>query len=365
MTILYHRVKLSVGPGTPWHATCYLAGLMRNILLRTFFSLAIVGALLGLRFSPLTARVGHSGLVRVQQTAMGTVWNIEVVDHGRPEEARQAISAAYTELERIESIMSEWRPQSPISQVNAAAGKHAVAVPAELRAMLERSVRYSQSTQGTFDITWRGMGNIWHFDDDFKPPTAAQVESARSNIDFRAIRISGNSVYLPEGKNIGLGGIAKGYGVNRAVEVLVNAGFRDCLVDGGGDVKVSGTHDGQPWTLGIQHPRAEHGKLLGVVRLSNRSLVTSGDYERFRMIDGVRYHHIIDPRTGWPATASISVSVLSNDAEQGVVLAKAIFILGPDKGLELARAERTEALLIDPTGRQHATDGFAKVFETR
>jgi thiamine biosynthesis lipoprotein len=202
------------------------------------------------------------------------------------------------------------------------------------------------------------MGRIWHFDDTFVVPTPAAVAAARRNIDYRAIQIKRNSVYLPEGKNIGLGGIAKGYGVNRAVEVLVKTGFSDCLVDGGGDVKVSGTHDGQPWRLGIQDPRAEHGKLLGVVGLSNRALVTSGDYERFRVVNGVRYHHIIDPRTGWPATASTSVTVLCDDAEKGVVLDKVIFILGPQEGLALARAEGVEALLIDPQGRRHATAGF-------
>jgi thiamine biosynthesis lipoprotein len=337
---------------------------MKDLALRTLIPVAIVGGLLALRFTPVAAHVSQGGLVQVQQTSMGTVWNIEVVDHGRPDEARRAISAAYSELERIEAMMSEWRPQSPISQVDAAAGKNAVTVPPELRAIIERSIRYSRQTQGTFDITWRGMGSIWHFDEDFVPPNAAEVDAARRNIDYRAIQITGDSIYLPEGKNIGLGGIAKGYGVNRAVDFLVKAGFSDCLVDGGGDVKVSGTHDGKPWSLGIQHPRAEHGKLLGVVRLSNRALVTSGDYERFRIVDGIRYHHIIDPRTGWPANASSSVSVLSGDAEQGVVLAKAIFILGPEEGLALARAEGVDALLIDPLGRQYATPGFSEVFDT-
>ena len=339
---------------------------MRPLLRRTMIGLAFVGGLLALRFTPVAAHVGQpAGLVRIQQTAMGTIWTIEAMDHGRPDEARRAITDAYAELERIEAMMSEWRPQSPISLVDAAAGKHAVEVPAELRELLERSIRYSDKTQGTFDVTWRGMGNLWHFDDDFVAPTPAQVEAARRNIDYRAIQIRGNNVYLPAGKNIGLGGIAKGYGVNRAVEVLVKAGFNDCLVDGGGDVRVSGTHDGQPWRLGIQDPRAEHGSLLGAVRLSNRALVTSGDYERFRIVDGVRYHHIIDPRTGWPATAASSVSVLSSDAEQGVVLAKAIFILGPEKGLELARAEGVDALLIDPLGRRYTTPGFSQVFDSK
>ena len=338
---------------------------MKSLLLRTLLSLAIVGVFIALRLNPLAAHAGHSNLIRVQQTAMGTVWNIEVVDHGRPDDARRAISAAYSELERIEAMMSEWRPQSPISQVDAAAGDHSVEVPAELREILQRSIRYSEQTQGTFDVTWRGMGDIWHFDEGFVRPTNAEVDAARRNIDYRAIQIKGNSIYLPEGKNIGLGGIAKGYGVNRAVDVLVNAGFPDCLVDGGGDVKVSGTHDGDPWRLGVQHPRKEHGEVLGVVRLTNRALVTSGDYERFRIVDGVRYHHIIDPRTGWPANASTSVSVLSNDAEQGVVLAKAIFILGPERGLELARAQGVDALLIDPLGRQYATPGFTRSFDPR
>jgi len=296
---------------------------------------------------------------------MGTVWNIEVVDHGRQAEARHAVNQAYDELARIEALMSEWRPHSPISQVDAAAGKHAVEVPEELRAILERSIRYSEKTQGTFDITWRGMGNIWHFDDSFQVPTKAAVEAARRNIDYRAIRINGNSIYLPEGKNIGLGGIAKGYAVNRAVEVLQRAGFGDCLVDGGGDVRVSGTNRGQPWRLGIQNPRGQHGELLGVVRVTNRAVVSSGDYERFRIVNGVRYHHIIDPRTGWPADKSASVTVISDDAEQGVVLDKAIFILGPEEGLALARAEKVDALLIDPQGRQYATPGFTRVFQNQ
>jgi thiamine biosynthesis lipoprotein len=338
---------------------------MKPLLTRTLVALSVVGGLLALRFTPVAAHADRGGVVSVQKTAMGTIWKIEAMDHGRPGEARRAIADAYAELERIEALMSEWRPQSPISQVDAAAGKHAVEVPAELRGLLERSIRYSEKTEGTFDITWRGMGNLWHFDDDFVPPTPAQVEAARRNIDYRSIKIEANFVYLPEGKNIGLGGIAKGYGVNRAVDVLIKAGFSDCLVDGGGDVKVSGTHDGQPWRLGNQDPRAEHGKLLGLVPLSGNALVTSGDYERFRIVDGVRYHHIIDPRTGWPATASTSVSVLSDDAEQGVVLAKAIFILGPQKGLDLARREGVDALLIDPFGHHYATPGFARNFDAQ
>jgi thiamine biosynthesis lipoprotein len=331
-------------------------------LIRTVSSIAAVGALIAFRFvapGPILPKQ----ILAVQRPLMGTVWNIEVVDQGRPDQARAAVEKAYAELERIDRLMSEWKPDSPISQVNAAAGEHSVEVPAELREMLERSIRYSVATKGTFDVTWRGMGNIWHFDAAFQPPTKQAVEAARRNVNYRAIQFEGNRVFLPSGMSIGLGGIAKGYAVDRAAEVLKGYGFPDSLVDGGGDVMLSGTRLGEPWTIGIQDPRRPHGTILGVMHLTDCALVTSGDYERFCIVNGIRYHHIIDPRTGYPADASISVSVLSKTAEQGVVLAKAIFILGPDRGMALARGQGIEAQLIDPQKKQYMTPGFAKSFE--
>jgi FAD:protein FMN transferase len=221
-------------------------------------------------------------------------------------------------------------------------------------------------SDGAFDITWHGMANIWHFDDTFIPPSRAAVEQARRLVNFRAIQIEGNRVFLPKtGMSIGLGGIAKGYAVDQASKVLARAGFQDSLVDGGGDILVSGTRNGPAWQLGIQDPRRPRGTLLGRVAISNEALVTSGDYERFRIVNGVRYHHIIDARTGWPGTAACSVSVISSSAEQGVVLAKIIFMLGPEKGLAVARSEGVEALLIDPDGKRYATEKFSWRSEPR
>lgn len=334
-----------------------------RVLRVTAVPLAVAGLLLALRLTSTNAREVHPGLVKISRPLMGTVWNIQVADQGKAEQAKQVIEQAYSELRRIESVMSEWRPDSPISKVDAEAGKSAVEVPDELRALLDRSIIYSCQTEGTFDVTWRGMGNLWHFDDTFTVPSAAMVDRARRRIDYRKIRIEGNQVSLPAGMSIGLGGIAKGYAVDRAMEVLLRAGFTDALVDGGGDVRVSGTHDGKPWQLGIQHPRQPHGTLLGRVEMTGGALVTSGDYERFRMVNGVRYHHIIDPRTGWPAGASSSVSLIAPTAEQGVVLAKGVFILGPEKGIALAKSLGLEALLIDPQGREYATEGFARRLE--
>ena len=296
---------------------------------------------------------------------MGTTWNIAVVDRGHSGDARMAIDQAYRELVRIDLLMSEWKPDSPISKVNAAAGAQPVEVPAELRAILERAKHYGDQSSGTFDITWHGMSRIWHFDDAFVPPTRAVVEEARRNVDYRAIQIAGDKVFLPKrSMSIGLGGIAKGYAIDRASAILARAGFPDSLVDGGGDVLVSGTReDGGPWRLGIQNPRAAHGETLGLVRAANRAVVTSGDYERFRIVNGVRYHHIIDPRTGYPASASISVTVIAETAERAVVLCKPIFILGPVKGLEFARAQGVDTLIVDPHGKRYSTPGFDRVFE--
>jgi len=330
---------------------------------KTLIGLAIAGLLLVVRYAAQRAAPG--GLLKVQRPLMGTAWTIEVVDHGRTEAARKAIAHAYAELERIDRMMSEWKPDSPISAVDANAGKHPVEVPAELREMLERSIHYSDITEGTFDVTWRGMGNIWRFDDAFVPPSREQVEKARKNINYRAIQIEGDHVYLPAGMNIGLGGIAKGYAVDRASQVLRDEGFADSLVDGGGDILVSGTNQGEPWRLGIQDPRAAHGQMIGMVKLTAGALVTSGDYERFRIVNGIRYHHIIDPRTGYPANASISVSVLAPEAEKAVVLAKGIFMLGAEKGLALARREKVDALVIDVLGKRHMTEGFARQFEQK
>jgi thiamine biosynthesis lipoprotein len=182
-------------------------------------------------------------------------------------------------------------------------------------------------------------------------------------VNYRAIQIVGNAIFVPAGMSIGLGGIAKGYAVDRAAKVLADSGFTDSLVDGGGDVMLSGTRLGEPWRIGIQDPRQPHGTVLGMMRVSNCALVTSGDYERFRIVDGVRYHHIIDPRTGYPASASISVSIVSRTAEEGVVLAKGVFILGPEQGMALAKREGLEALLIDPQQKRYFTSSFAKNFE--
>ena len=305
---------------------------------------------------------GPAGVQRVSRTLMGTLWSITVVDHGRTTAARAAAEAALQEVGRIEKLMSEWLPDSPISQVNAAAGQNAVKVPAEVSGVLRRALEYGARSGGAFDVTWRGMGGIWRFDEQFHVPSASEVEAGRKNVDYRAVRLEGDSVALARpGMAIGLGGIAKGYAVDRAAAVLRQAGFTDSLVAGAGDILASGTKYGAPWRLAVQDPRSERGQALGTVAVSGAAISTSGDYERFRMVEGVRYHHIMDPRTGWPARGCISVSVMAPTAEQTDALATTIFVLGPEKGLALARELGVDTFIIGADGRRYATEGFASL----
>lgn len=330
---------------------------------RALLALAAVGLLLAVRL--YTSKQDNAGrLIHVQRSLMGTVWNIDVMEQGRPEAARQAVEAAYHELERIDRLMSEWKPDSPVSAINQAAGGAGVEAPGELCAILRRGIDYGEKSEGAFDITWRGMGRLWRYDEDFVPPSDEAIAKARANVNYRDLELTGNRVRLRRaGMSIGLGGIAKGYAVDRALKTIVDAGFPHALVDGGGDIRVSGTKNGNPWQLGIQDPRAGRGTLLGRVAMTGGALVTSGDYERFRMVDGVRYHHIIDPRTGRPARGTSSVSVIAPSAEQADALATAIFVLGREKGLALAEAEGVDVMLIDEQGNTHRTDGFARRFE--
>lgn len=332
---------------------------MRRYLL---VAAAAVAAITLYRLFPVDPRMERD-TIRVSRELMGSMWTIEVVHGGKPAKAVEAVDLAFQELARIEKVMSEWRADSPVSAINAAAGKKPVEVPMELREILERSIRYGEKTEGAFDITWRGMGRIWRFDDQFQVPKPEEVEKARKNVDYRRIQIEGDRVFLPSSTMaIGMGGIAGGYAVDRAAAVLVKAGFENFLLDGSGDILTGGTHSGKPWRLGIQDPRAPRGTLLGSVPVTNEALVTSGDYERFKMLDGVRYHHIIDPRTGWPSRGTISVTVIAKTTEQADALSTAMFVMGAEKAMKLAVTEQVDLLLIDEQSKRHMTGGFRRRF---
>jgi thiamine biosynthesis lipoprotein len=311
----------------------------------------------------LVAAPAAAELVAVEHAAMGTPVAIQIAapaGHDLP--ALVAVQAAYAEIERLETLLSSYRSSSDVSRINAGAGGRPVRVSAETLALVLKSIEIGELTDGAFDITFGPLGDLWGF--RRAPgvlPSNELIGAARSLVDFRRIQVdvANQTVRLPQaGMRIGLGGIAKGYIVDRAADVIRRHGFRDFMISAGGDLRADGHHFEQPWQVGVQDPRRPD-RVIARIPVSNASVVTSGDYERFFILDGRRYHHIIDPGTGMPAAACRSVTILSPDTGIADALATGIFVLGPVEGLGLAeRLAGVEALIIDADGKMHTTSGL-------
>lgn len=306
-------------------------------------------------------------IVGEERALMGTTWQVQV-SVGLNEAAadtRIAIEEVFSELSRIDHLMSEWKQDSPVSAINAAAGERLVPVPEELRLMIERAVVFGELTEGAFDITWKGLAHLWQFDETFRVPGDEEIKAAVGLVDFRKIKLDGNRIGLTrQGMALGLGGMAKGYAIDRAAAVLRSRNCHNFLVNGGGDVLIAGDRGGKPWKIGIRAPRGGRTELIARLSISAGAVVTSGDYERFKIVNGIRYHHIIDPRTGRPARTCQSVTVVAPTAEDADLLATAVFVQGPSKGLQLISSRpNTEVLVIDDSGERWMTDGFQKLAE--
>jgi len=270
--------------------------------------------------------------------------------------------AALAELRRIDAVMSEWRSDSEISRVNAAAGVGPVAVSGELRAIVSRALEAAARSGGAFDPTWAGMRGVWRFGDamDGVVPGDEAIERARARVDWRKVVVddeAGTLFLQEEGMALGLGGIAKGWAVDRLAALARGAGLSDFTIRLGGDLYAAGRRGERPWTVGIRHPRRP-GSVLAVVELENAAFSTSGDYERYFEKGGVRYHHLIDPTTGRPATASRSVTALCPDATTAEVVTKPVFIFGPERGISYATSQGCEVAVVDAEGTLHVSPGL-------
>ena len=291
--------------------------------------------------------------------AMSTRW--EVVIEDRPG-AEEAAAAVFSRLVALERELSEWRPGSPLSAVNRAAGGAAVEVPTDLFRLLERSRELGQATDGAFDVTWAALWGLWDFRAPApRVPDAAEVAARAALVDYRRIELDadGRTVRLPAaGMMMGLGGIAKGYALDRVAEMLTGAGFRDFLVTGGGQVLSRGRRGDRAWRVGIRDPRGGPEEFFARLEIGDASLSTSADNESFFVVDGVRYHHVLDPRTGWPARGLRSATVMAADATLADALSTAVMVLGRERGLEVARRLGAEALVVDERGGVAMTPGF-------
>jgi FAD:protein FMN transferase len=277
-------------------------------------------------------------MVERSRISMGTLLKVGVwaTDEAR---AGDAIEHVFREFERLDALLSNWKNDSDVTRLNNHAGVMPVKVSQDTIAVLRIAQDVSELTRGKFDITFGALTDIWRFDHDQDNvvPERDLIEARLKRIDYTAVEVDSTAgtafINRPEIR-AHLGGIGKGYAVDRGVALLKELGFADFLIQAGGDLYVAGTENGKPWTLGIADPRGSHDP-FATVQMSDGTLSTSGDYERFFIKDGKRYHHILDPDFGEPAPGCRSVTLVSNKAVFADAIAKGVFILGPDEGMQL------------------------------
>lgn len=257
---------------------------------------------------------------------------------------RAAFAVAMAEVRRLEDVLSEWKPESQIGRVNAHPGQW-VGIGPEAVEVLERGLWAGELSGGRFDITFQALSSAWKFgsaqETRPKPPAAAEVAKLRKLVDYRRVELdqAGQRVRIGKGQQLGLGGIAKGYIVDRVVKTLKSSGVQAFLAQAGGDLYGAGRKpNGAAWVSGIRDPRGADGEMFAVLELTDHAFSTAGDYARAYVVDGKRYHHIIDPKTGYPATACRSVTVWAPDATTADGVDDAVFILGPEEGLKLVES---------------------------
>ena len=274
----------------------------------------------------------------------------------------QLVEAVFAEAVRIDELMSTYKDSSRISEVNREAASHAVYAGSELVSLIERALDISVLTRGAFDITYDSVGQHYDFRERARPD-ADTIAREIGAIDYRFVKVDKVACtvhFLREGVRINLGGIAKGYVVERGVDILRRKGIDSAIVTAGGDSRLLGDRRGRPFMIGIRDPRKD-GEVAMQVPLQEEAISTSGDYERFFDEDGVRYHHIIQPATGTPAGGVHSATVLGPDAVMTDALSTSVFVMGVDLGLRLiAGLPDYESIVIDAEGRIFYSDGLAQ-----
>lgn len=295
-----------------------------------------------------------------QQAIMGTAISVELwLDDAKA--AEDAIAAVMAEMRRIDATMSPYKESSELSLINREAVQHPVKISAEMYHLLKTSLYYSALTGGAFDITFASVGYLYDYRKHIQP-SQEQIASHLDAIDYRSLILDAkhNTVrFMKPGMRIDLGGIAKGYAVDRGAEILLARGVKNAIVTAGGDSRIIGDRRGRPWMVGIKDPRNEN-KVAVLLPLSDTALSTSGDYERYFMDGDRRVHHIINPRTGTAATGIRSVSILTAHGIDSDALTKTIFILGLERGMAIInRLPGVDAIAIDDKGQLYYSDNLA------
>jgi thiamine biosynthesis lipoprotein len=302
---------------------------------------------------------GREAELRESRILLGTLVEIHLPRADRA--AREAVTAAFAEMARIEALMSPRIASSDVARLSAAADPLEVAP--ETAEVIALGLDVAARSGGAFDLTLGRLKALWDIEGEVpRVPGRAEIAVVLAGIGPTALRLDGLRVSKAQPDlAVDLGGIAKGYAIDRAIAVLAQAGIAQASVNAGGDLRLLGSRGERPWRIGIRHPRSAE-ELLATLELSGRAVVTSGDYERFFEVDGRRYHHIFDPRGGFPAAACQSVTLVADNAMLADALATAVFVLGPEEGLALlAEFPGVEALIVAADGAIHATSGMAEL----
>ena len=296
---------------------------------------------------------------RVTDGIMGTRITVELWAEDRAQ-GNRAIDAVLDEMRHIDETMSVYKPTSEVSRVNDLAARQPVRISQELFGLLTTALEYSRITEGAFDITYASVGYMYDFRER-KRPTEEEIQAALPAVNYRHVLLDAatRSVRFSQpGVRIDLGGIAKGFSVDRGIDILLSRGYKHALVNAGGDSRVIGDRFGKPWIIGIRHP--DHpDQIITRVPLTDSAFSTSGDYERYFDEGGVRYHHIIDPHTGHSASKVRSATVIAPTATRTDGLSKTAFVLGPEEALRIYNGlPDVDAILVALDGRILYTKGL-------
>jgi len=307
---------------------------------------------------PLTAQQSFHRSLKL----MGSGFQITVVVKDSTE-ANRVLDLAISEISRIEKLISSWDPNSETSEINKNAGIKAVKVSTELYNLIERAIGLSGLTDGAFDISYASMDKIWKFDGSMKKmPSNEEIKSSVAKVGFQKIILDSRNktVFLKEkGMKIGFGAIGKGYAADMAKALLVKNNIKAGIINASGDMNTWGRQpNGNEWTVAITNP-LNKTKAAAVLPISKGAVVTSGNYEKFVQFDGIRYAHIIDPRTGYPATGILSVTVFAPKAELADALATSVFVMGIETGLNrINQLPKVECVIIDQKGKVFTSDNI-------
>lgn len=294
-----------------------------------------------------------------EQAIMGTAIRVELWSEDRAN-GEAAIAAVMQEMHRIDAAMSPFKPDSELSRINREAAQRPVSLTPEMFALIQRSIAFSRISDGAFDITFASVGRLYDYRERVKP-SDAQLAAARAAIGYQNLVLDPQACtvrFAHAGTRIDLGGFAKGYAVDNGAHILRRHGIAHGIVTAGGDTHIIGDRRGRPWAIGIRDPRRQ-GEVVAMLPLEDTALSTSGDYERFFESDGVRFHHVIDPRTGKSPSHVQSVTVIAPDGLTTEAFSKCVFVMGVEKGLQFIESKSgVDAVLVDGMGLLHYTTGL-------